>query len=768
MVWQRILALHTGIGIYSVAIIVASFMAGLGAGSHLGGILSSHLTPRRALRQFALVEGGVGAFGAASTWLYYDLLYLKGAGLYRSGAGAAALHFLALLLPTLLMGMSLPLLVRAFLRRAEHAGRTIGFLYGINVLGAAVGAWLAPWILMRYLGLRGATLVGACLNLLAAAGAVAVDRIRILRAVGDDVVEPLVPFNERADGPGAPGLGATEGGLHTAADGRQTDAGQCAAGLGPTGDGRARPGVVAGATPVIPDRKPFGLWVSLYALSGFIALALEILWFRIVDVGVKSSAFTFGTVLALYLAGSAVGALAGSSLAHRLQRPLEAFASLQVALLAWAAGAVTLLCRLPADTPGLAWFFDYWGRASGFKLGTMSDGESLVLLYLVLPVVLFGVPTVLMGLSFPVLQRAVHDDVASGSRRVGLLQAANIAGCTAGSLLVGLVLLNVLGTAGTLRTLPLTGLVFVVVIGHERRRLAAAFGLVLLVSASVVPSNDTLWRRFHGARELEGALFEEDATSVVALAPLEAGLWQVFVNGKSHSMLPFQEGHTLLGAVPALVHPNPKTVALIGLGSANTAWAVACRRETEFLDVFEIAGPQFRVLRRFDEERALFPKLHRILNDPRLRVVTADGRNAIERGEQRYDLIEADALWPYTAYSGNLYSEEFFGRCARRLERGGVMCTWAPTRRVYATFSRVFPNVLDAGSILVGSLEPLSGTGEEWAKRAESPQVAQWLGPLSVRIVQRALRRAAPLPRRPVRDADVDQDLFPRDELATP
>ena len=134
----------------------------------------------------------------------------------------------------------------------------------------------------------------------------------------------------------------------------------------------------------------------------------------------------------------------------------------------------------------------------------------------------------------------------------------------------------------------------------------------------------------------------------------------------------------MLGAVPALIHPNPKAVALIGLGSANTAWAVACRSETEVLDVFEIAGPQLRLLRRFDEERHLFAKLHRILEDPRHAVVTADGRNAIERGERRYDIIEADALWPYTGYSGNLYSEEFFARCARHLAPGGLMCTWAP------------------------------------------------------------------------------------------
>src|SRR5947209_19351229 len=75
--WQRILALQSGVGLYSVAMIVAAFMAGLGVGSHLGGVLSLRVDPRGALRLFVLVELGVGAFGAASTLLYYDLLYLR-------------------------------------------------------------------------------------------------------------------------------------------------------------------------------------------------------------------------------------------------------------------------------------------------------------------------------------------------------------------------------------------------------------------------------------------------------------------------------------------------------------------------------------------------------------------------------------------------------------------------------------------------------------------------------------------------------------------
>jgi spermidine synthase len=148
--WQRILALHTGVGIYSVAVIVAAFMAGLGLGSHLGGAWSTHLDRPAALRRFAIVELAVGAFGAASCRLYYDVLYVNGSWLYASPWSAGLMHFLALAIPTTLMGTSLPLLVRGIVRDRESAGGTIGTLYGLNVLGASAGAFAAPWVLIRY------------------------------------------------------------------------------------------------------------------------------------------------------------------------------------------------------------------------------------------------------------------------------------------------------------------------------------------------------------------------------------------------------------------------------------------------------------------------------------------------------------------------------------------------------------------------------------------------------------------------------------------
>ena len=212
--------------------------------------------------------------------------------------------------------------------------------------------------------------------------------------------------------------------------------------------------VVETAAPAPAERShPLALWAILYALGGFCALSLEMLWFRITDVALKATSFTFGTVLCVYLLGMAAGTFAGVPLAPRIRDPLRAFLRCQAAILIWAAAAVVLLATLPSGVPPMPALLEYWSGPRPFNLGVDWRVGMLLLLYAGLPVLLYGVPTVLMGFSFTLLQRAVHDDPRTSGRKVGLLQAANIAGCVAGSLAVGLGALGWWGTTGTLRAL---------------------------------------------------------------------------------------------------------------------------------------------------------------------------------------------------------------------------------------------------------------------------------------------------------------------------
>ncbi|HSF01891.1 MAG TPA: hypothetical protein VLA62_02695, partial [Solirubrobacterales bacterium] len=289
--------------------------------------------------------------------------------------------------------------------------------------------------------------------------------------------------------------------------------------------------------------------------------------------------------------------------------------------------------------------------------------------------------------------------------------------------------------------------------------------------AATMPGEQALWRRLHGIPNGERAAAGEDATGVVLVSEHENGLRRVWVNGRHHSILPFGGIHTALGAVPAAIHPAPEQVAIIGLGSGDTAWASGFRRpETQRLTTFEICAPQLRMLRDVAYGPDPPPKLRRFLEDPRLALRLADGRNALLRGAERYDLIEMDALYPSSPYSGNLYSLEFYRLCASRLKRGGLMCTWAPTPRVHASFQSAFPHVLELadGQILVGSADPITIDVPAWQARLNSPEAVAYLGQPRVNELVELLRRARPAVPRPVGPAHFNLDLFPRDELNSP
>ena len=717
--WQRILALHTGVGIESIAVIVGAFMAGLGIGSHLGGRLSLRLTAKSTLVAFASLEIAIAAWGALSGWLYYDVLYVRLGSWYADAVRGALLHMVTLLPPTILMGMSLPFLVRGSVRSASTAGRTIGVLYGVNVLGASAGALLAPWVLVRFFGLRGALVAAAIGNALSG-----------LCALWVATRTPPVSGEK---------------------DGTASSEGAPAASIAPKGESR-----------------PLGQWVGLYAASGFCALSLELLWFRLVEVAVKSTAFTFGTVLAFYLLGAGLGSVVTAGLVRRITRPLSAFLLCQCLLLAYAGAIVALLVAIPLESPLLRAFVAFWREPSGgFVLPGTGNLSRLANLYLLLPTALFGPPTILMGASFPILHRAVQDDPRTSGQKAGLLQAANLAGCILGSLGIGLLGLRWFGTAGTLRLLMVMGLGLALLgLRTGRPRVFAPLGAVLLVLTVVMPDRTALWCRLHGVSN-GSAYVDEDPTGVAALIPSGVHRWNVVFGGKRHSWIPFGGVHSHLGAVAALVHPAPTDIAIVGLGSGDTAWAASCREETRSVTIFELSAMQPKLLRRLLGD-AEVPKLRQLLDDPRVRIALKDGRNALASGAELYDVIEADALWPSAAYSGNLYSEQFFALCARKLKPGGLLCTWAPTGRVSAGFARVFPHVVAVagGSILLGSKERIPLARDLWRESLLEGPVKDYLGASLAHQVLERLRAARRVEL--ATDREANDDLFPRDEFASP
>jgi SAM-dependent methyltransferase len=391
-----------------------------------------------------------------------------------------------------------------------------------------------------------------------------------------------------------------------------------------------------------------------------------------------------------------------------------------------------------------------------------------------------ALPTFLMGFTYPFLQRVVQTRWRELGWRVGLVQASNIVGAILGSFLTGTLFLTALGTPMSLRLLVLAGAAFGLMAAAAGTRRAAGGILVALVSltlAWLIPEPQLFWARLHGSdpREL---IVAEDASGVVGLQRLEGGLCVVRVNGEGQSYVPYGSVWSVLGLVPTLLHPLPIDVLVIGLGSGNTAWAAGAAPSVRRIDVYEIARPEREALAK--AQRAWFgdPAVGWLLSDPRIRMTFTDGRMALRFEDKRYDVVEADALEPHMAHSGNLYSREFFELGRRRLKPGGFLCSYAPTDRTRRTFAAVFPYVLDIdvpdlAVFMIGSDEPLRLDRDAlWASFMRPAVQAHIRASGDPRLTLEAMTtffstaRIIQLdPESPRATGDVNTDLFPRDEF---
>lgn len=734
VIWQRLLAFFSGADIYSITIIVAAFMAGLGLGSVAGGRVADRLGAYASLRAFALAEIAIGIFGLISKVLFYDVLYAQLPHVGDNAIAAALVLFASLLTPTFLMGVSLPLLARALTHDVADAGRVVGALYGWNTLGAATGAFATTWILVPNIGLEGALYCGAAANILCAIVALAIGPQRQAQSVNASTARMERPLTETIT-------------------------------------------------------LPFASWVLIYALTGLLALGLEITWFRLLGAVQKSTAFTFGTVLSVYLAGLGLGGAFGSRIVHRTTAPGRTFLLLQFALMWYAAISIAVsIAAIGRGIPArlVTYLGEYepynvYGAIFALENASISDWSTFaplrgfVILYVAIPALIVGPPTFLMGLSFPFLQRACQSNLQTLGSRVGALLSANIAGSVIGTVITGSWLLPAFGTAATLRMLVSAGALLAIPLwqtsrGRSRAILTAGALAMTAIASSSIPDGATLWARLHGAAP-HTVIAAEDGSGVSVLKPSRTSReTAVFVNGIGQSWIPYGGIHTVLGALPALLHPNPERIIIVGLGSGDTAFAAAGRAETSRVTCVEIIGAQLTTLRLHSELQP-YPGLIRVLTDPRIEHVTGDGRTYVLRSEPLFDIIEMDALRPTSAYAGNLYSREYFDLLRRRLKAGGFAVTWAPTARVRDTFISVFPHALLFGDIMVGSSDPIAFDpavirGRVWAVRDYYSEAGIDIVGLVGPYLAAGPARFGPGDAR--RMTDLNTDLFPRDEFSLP
>jgi spermidine synthase len=697
VVWARQLGLFLGITAYAHTAVITAYMAGLAAGSfYFGRHADRHPRP---LIVYAWLEIGVGLYAAITPWLFTFLQTAYTGTVDVAGIGALSGHLsrfvialVALLVPTFLMGGTLPLLVRGFTTELPALGRMTSRLYGINTLGAMSGTLLAGFLLLPGIGVTATIFVGVVINL-----GIAAFVLSIPRRHADDAHEE-----------------------EPATTGR----------LVPEQHLPARSRIVA---------------LIAFAAAGFAALLTQMAWIRALILVVGGSVYAFAITLASFLAGIGLGSLLYARYlaipGAWLTRPPMRERMVQAALLAILI-SLTLLLGLPLIGKLPTWFLA--GYSAGLK-------DSFPLFQLFIFALCFSVmiaPTVFMGALFPLVTVIWTRSVDQVGRGVGLAYAVNTCGTILGALLGGLFILPWLGVHDSIRLAA--GLYFLVAagfwlfstvsVGRGFRQTTVALAAPALAAIAWLippwdkammvsgvfsrPDNMNFAMKQQPGKGLKQIIedyellyYEEGPDATVAVRRKKDSVTSqrtLVINGKADASsfgdIPTQ---ILLAQLPLALSPQAESALVIGLGSGITAGSLATSESLKNLTILEISDEVVEASAFFE------PENYSVLNDARVRLVTADARNYLMASPDRFDLIVSEPSNPWISGIANLFTDEFLQLARSRLQPGGIMTQWfhvysmsdADLKTMLKTFDDNFEYVsvwkIQAGDLaLIGSDKP--------------------------------------------------------------
>ncbi|MGA3181096.1 MAG: fused MFS/spermidine synthase [Verrucomicrobiota bacterium] len=687
IVWLQLLQLVIGASAVSLGVLLGTFMEGM----CLGSLALARLIPERChpLRVYAVLESGMAVLGVTVLFavpavgrIYAPHAWQGLPGIVLRGLVASV----CLLPPTILMGATLPAISR-WVQSTAQGMSWLGLFYGGNTVGAVIGCLLAGFYLLRVYNMATATCVAAAINATVALSALGLASRTAHRSA------PLAA--EAAGPPAAPGV-------------RRGNGGQSAPGAN---------------------------WVyASIGLSGLCALGAEVIWTRLLSLMLGATVYAFSIILAVFLAGLGIGSTGGSLLARNTSRPGLALGWCQVLLaagMAWAAWTLTSTLPYWPINPGLATQPGYT-----FQL------DIVRCLWALLPA------TLLWGASFPLALASVAAPGQDPGRLVGKVYAANTVGAIVGALGASLIMIAWVGTQQTQRLLiglsALSGL-FMLLSSFSARKtdtnspsaprhgifaagaaLGVAVGLAVALVWTVPP---VPWRLVALGRYL--ATYTQDRTllymgegmnaSVAVTKMNDNGAINFHVSGKVEASTDPQDMRLqrMLGHLPALIHPNPRSVLVVGCGAGITAGSFLTYAEVTNIVICEIEPLIPSVVADYFKAEN-----YGVVHDPRVRIVYDDARHFVLTTREKFDIITSDPIHPWVKGAATLYTRDYFQLCKQHLNPGGLVTQWVPlyesdlpaVQSELATFFDVFPfgtlwsndqNGAGYDVVVLGGAEPL-------------------------------------------------------------
>jgi spermidine synthase len=702
IIWTRLLIRIFGATSFAVTTVLASYMAGLALGSYLFG----RLIDRRGnpARIYGLLQLGIAIFAVVFPFILAMLNPLYGKiypalqdNYYTLTTVRFVLCFVVLLIPTTLMGGTLPVLSKFIVTNLSHLTRRVGSLYAVNTAGAVLGTFLTGFFVLPALGIRNTTWACALINM-------------AICAIALFISMRFASTEFRREGIRA----ASGGGTHPSTTRTQQS----------------------------PDRSKDRLILTTFALTGFFALAVEVIWARVLSLVIGTTVYAFSIMLTTFLLGLAAGSAVFARIAQPTERPGRILGYLVAAIgLAVYASSVAF-GKLPII---YMHYYDAYSATWG----------NVVWLEFLLSTAIMFVPAFLMGGVFPLIARLYARDVMRVGSEIGTVYAFNTIGSICGSFAGSFILLRFLGVEKALALISAgyvaLGIVLLVTISGYLKavaRIGVAAGLIAVAVAmfgfaprwnrkimtSGVYRYAELYRTVEGLKEAaiwRNILYYDEGPGATVSVERNQDELALIIDGKADASTGITDMTTqlLLAHLPLLFHPDPDTVLVIGLGGGVTLGSAATH-DVSHIDCVELLDNVV--------EAADYFKSHTYdcLADPRVEVIVGDARNHILLTDRSYDVVISQPPNPWISGVGDLFTREFFEMMSRRLKPGGIICNWLhiyhmgdeDLRSTVASYLAVFPHVTlwmitETDVIMLGSSAPFA-FDEHLLAKMKRPAVA--------------------------------------------
>jgi len=697
IVWARQLSLLLGVSLYAVTAVLVAFMGGLGIGAeYFGRKLDKGTDP---VRLYAFLEIGLGVYVLLfPLWLkIVEKIYLfLHPGYEGVSAYVLALRFvlavIVLLLPTSLMGGTLPAMARYFANYEKESSRFTGRLYAINTLGAMVGCIAAGFWMIEHFGLSGTLRVGAAVNILAG-------------IVVFGIARKSVPVPQKSS-------------------------------------------LRSSSAPELPIMDKTLL--IMFGISGFCALGLELLWTRLLVLVLNNTTYAFALILAVFLLGIAAGSAVTARLTARtLKDGARFFALFQVGV-----GFFAILSLLGfARNSGLISLVGSILGPHNLFTKIIPGGEQLAAPVFFTILIIFPC-TFLMGGGLPLVVKAVASGREKLGGDIGRLYAVNTLGAVLGTVITGYAFIPLFGIQKSLLGLAwlavASGMYLLWKRSMENRARATFFTVPFLLALTVFFVFRGDISMLLSAQKLDAGsrivFYEEGPYATVLVSRQESDfsigrkpLKRLWINGDPIAGA-FREAlqlERLQAHIPLLLIPNPKTGLVICFGTGSTAGA-ALTHGLESLtavdtsrEVFD-AGPKFA------------PDNLGVMENPKVTFVEEDGRNFLLTTKRKFDFISAEPPPPSNAGIVSLYTKEFYELCRKRLTEGGITTQWIPLhhlsredfRMLVSAFLDIFPHAAmwytKWDAIMMGSDKEIEIDIEKIREGMKNPKVAESLKGIGV------------------------------------